>query len=275
MREVTAEQVQEALERVGVQPGDGLLVHSAIQFLGRPQGGPGLYLQALSAILGLPRQGTLAVPAFNFGFARGQAYDPGSTPAEGMGIFSEYIRQRPEAMRTQHPMQSLAVIGVHARELAQLDTASAFDPGSAFERLLDLDFKLLLMGADGQAASIIHYSEQRANVPYRYWKEFTGQVAANHPTTQKPHWVKRTYRMFVRDLELDAHLNLHAVQHALQTHGQWSSTSLNYGSLSLCHLTDFVQAADQILVDDPWGLVENRTAVLQVYEDKKKPKLIS
>ena len=268
MHEVALGQVQEVLERVGVQRGDGLLVHSAIQYLGRPQGGVSLYLQALSAILGLPRQGTLAVPAFNFGFARGQAYDPARTPAEGMGVFPEYVRQQPESSRTRHPMQSLAVIGKHADELARCDTPSAFDPGSAFERLLDLDFKLLLLGADIQAASIVHYSEQRANVPYRYWKSFQGEVFT-HRSDGKPTSRHQTYRMFVRDLELDAHLDLHPIQYALQKKGQWSTTSLNYGAVSLCRLQDFVRAADEILASDPWALVENREATMQRYQTKR------
>lgn len=267
MREVTLAQVLEALERVGVQPGDGLLVHSAIQFFGRPHGGIGIYLSALRKALGLPGQGTLAVPAFNFGFARGQAYNPASTPSEGMGVFPEYIRQQPEAMRTSHPMQSLAILGVHAAELSRLDTASAFDPGSAFERLVELDFKLLLLGADIQAASIVHYSEQRAAVPYRYWKSFQGQIETSHTdTTQGVE--PQTYRMFVRDLDLDAHLDLHPIQHALQRRGQWSSTNLNYGTIAVCRLQDFVRTADALLAADPWALVGNRAVATQRYQEK-------
>jgi aminoglycoside N3'-acetyltransferase len=267
MREVTLAQVLEALERVGVQPGDGLLVHSAIQFFGRPQGGIGMYLSALSTALGLPGQGTLAVPAFNFGFARGQTYDPTNTPSEGMGVFPEYIRQQPEAMRTRHPMQSLAVIGAGAAELSRLDTASAFDPGSPFERLVELDFKLLLLGADIQAASIVHYSEQRAAVPYRYWKSFQGEIVTSQTDGTRRSEL-RTYRMFVRDLELDAHLDLHPIQHALQRRGQWSTTNLNYGTVAACRLQDFVRAADALLAADPWALVENRAVAAQRYQEK-------
>ena len=265
MREVSLAQVVEALLSVGVQAGDGLLVHSALQYLGRPQGGVGIYYAALCAALegngsgagptAIPEmlsQGTLAVPAFNFGFARGEPYDPQRTPAEGMGAFSEYIRQRPEAQRTTHPMQSLAVIGRHADDLASRDTASAFDPGSAFERMLELDFKLLLLGADIQAVSMLHYSEQRAEVPYRYWKDFSGQVRL--PSG----WQTRTYRMYVRDLELDPHIELYPVQEALQERGQWSTRALNYGFVSACRLVDFVAALDELLRADPWRLVVNR-----------------
>ncbi len=269
MLEVTKEQITLALDALGLKQDDGVLVHSAIQYLGRPVGGIGIYYSALCEMLGIPDQvnnsrnpdrmpaatpgtGTLAAPTFNFSFARGEPYDPRTTPSAGMGAFSEYVRQRPEARRTLHPMQSLAVVGYYAEDLAGRDTLSAFDPGSAYERMLELDFKLLLLGADVQAASILHYSEQRAQVPYRYWKEFTGRVLK--PTGWKTH----TYRMFVRDMELDPQIELYPVQEVLQNRSQWQTIELNYGYISLCRLKDFVAVIDEILAEDPWSLVANR-----------------
>lgn len=249
MLEVTQAQLVPALQALEVQPGDNLLVHSAVQFLGRPVGGIAIYLQALRQVIG-PR-GTLAVPAFNFAFARGERYDPQHTPSSGMGVFSEYVRRQADARRTPHPMSSLALLGPLADELASLDTPGAYDPGSAFERLLELDFKLLLLGAGVQAVSIVHYSEQRFDVPYRFWKDFHGLVR----TPQG--WQPRRYRMFARDLEIDPQLDLHPIEKRLRGLGSWRETPLNYGVLSACRLVDFVAAADALLAEDPWILVAN------------------
>ena len=251
---LTQLELEAALRRVGVQPGDGLLVHSALQFLGRPEGGVAIYLAALLNVLG--PSGTIAVPTFNFAFTRGEEYDPAATPSEGMGVLSELVRSHPQARRTSHPMQSLAVLGAQAEALAALDTPSAFDDGSAFDRMLALDFKLLLFGADIQAASIVHYSEQRAAVPYRYWKQFTGRVREDGD------WEQRSYRMFVRDLQADPQLDLAPVQAQLEAKGQWHSERLNYGALSLCSLQDFVAAADALLAEDKWALVGNKSEAL-------------
>jgi aminoglycoside 3-N-acetyltransferase len=253
LKELSFDQLTETLTRLGVSAGDGLLVHSAIQYLGRPPAGieaPALHFQAIRQILGA--DGTLAVPAFNFAFARGEPYDPQNTPSAGMGVFSEYVRRQPEARRTPHPMQSVAVIGRRAADLAGRDTADAFDPGSAFERMLELGFKLLLLGADIQAVSMLHYSEQRRNVPYRYWKDFTSLYLADGV------WEQRTYRRFVRDLEIDARISLHPVQARLEQRGQWRSLPLNYGNIAVCLLTDFTAAVDELLAADPWSLVTNR-----------------
>lgn len=247
--EVSLQQITDCLQAIHIQPGDGLLAHSAIQFLGRPTGGVGMYLQAIQQVIG--PQGTIAVPTFNFGFARGERYDPQTTPSQGMGVFSEYVRQQPDARRTTHPMQSLAVLGGCAAELAQLDTPGAFDKDSAFERMLQLNFKLLLLGADIQYTAMVHYSEQRAHVPYRYWKSFSGE------TLTPQGWQARTYRMFVRDMSIDPHLILRPIQELLEQRAQWHAVQLNHGQIAACRLADFVAAADDLLSNDPWALIQN------------------
>jgi aminoglycoside 3-N-acetyltransferase len=238
-----------ALKALNIHSGDGLLVHSAIQYLGRPADGLRTYYEALLDVI---EAGTLAVPTFNFAFARGEAYDPQSTPSQGMGAFSEFIRQRPEAQRTPHPLQSLAVIGKYADDLAGRDTPGAFDPGSAFERMLELGFKILLLGADVEAISMLHYSEQRMGVPYRYWKNFTAQ----YHTVEG--WKLLTYRMYVRDLGIDPHLSLLSVQAELEARRLWHSITLNYGRISTCLIKDFVNVVDEFLKRDTWSLVSNR-----------------
>ncbi len=250
MHSVTKENVVAALIDVGVKPGDGLLVHSALQYLGHPIGGVSIYLQALLDVLG--PDGTVVAPTFNFGFARGEPYDPHTTPSEGMGVFSEYLRQQREARRTSHPIQSLSVVGHFSGDLSKRETSSAFEAGSAFERMLELKFKILLLGASIDAISMLHYSEQRLGVPYRYWKEFSGLVLIGQG------WQRRTYRMYVRDLELDPRLTLQPVQEILQSRRQWATIQLNYGWISLCSMTDFVTAVDELLAQDPWSLVTNR-----------------
>lgn len=251
VRQVTLLQLLEALKTLGVQPGDGLLVHSALQFLGRPVGGLAMYLDALLTAVH-PEKGTIAVPTFNFAFAKGEPYDPRTTPSVGMGAFSEFVRQQPTALRTTHPMQSLAVLGRYAADLAGRDTPSAFDPGSAFDRMVELNFKILLLGADIDAISLIHYIEQRVDIPYRYWKSFTGTIVT--PVGN----VERTYQMYVRDMDLDPKLTLHPVRDDLKAHNQYFSLQLNYGEIALIWMSDFVPAVERFLAADPYSLMLNR-----------------
>jgi aminoglycoside 3-N-acetyltransferase len=254
MLKATRDQVISALESVGLKKGDGVMVHSALQFLGVPEGGMGIYYDALCTVLGLGAgTGTLVVPTFNFGFARGLPFDQSATPAEEMGVFPEYVRQQNGVLRSPHPMQSVAAAGYYAADLTGRDTSSAFDPGSAFDRMLELDFHLLLLGADVRFTSMIHYAEQRMQVPYRYWKEFTGEVRL---TGQPPQ--VRTVRMFARDMSIDPEVSSAPVQKVLESRGLWSSVPLNYGKVARCRFRDFVSVAEELLKNDPWALVQNR-----------------
>jgi aminoglycoside 3-N-acetyltransferase len=251
MLKVNREQVISVLEAVGLKKGDGVMIHSALQFLGIPEGGLGIYYDALCAVLGIGAgTGTLVVPTFNFGFARGKPFDQATTPAEEMGVFPEYVRQQPGVLRSPHPMQSIAAVGYYAEDLTSRDTSSAFDSSSSFERMVELDFKLLLLGADVRFTSMIHYAEQRMKVLYRYWKEFTGEVRL---TGQPPQ--VRTYRMFVRDMELDPEVSSAPVRNVLEERGLWSSVTLNYGKVALCRFRDFVAVAEELLAKEPWALV--------------------
>lgn len=208
-----------------------------------------MYYDAIFSIIG--PEGTIVVPTFSFSFGKKRKFDPLTTPSEKMGVFTELIRNLPGATRTLHPMQSLAFIGKNAQELSARDTASAFDPGSAIEEMYLRNYKILLLGADIRAVSVIHYSETRANVPYRYWKEFPGEIRIDGE------WQHRTYKMFVRDLKIDPQLGINQIQVVLQRRGQWNSVDLNYGKIVCCRMQDFVKVADEMLARDPWIFVSN------------------
>lgn len=254
MREVSREQVVDCLQQVGVSHGDGLLVHSALQFLGQPEGGTRMYLDVLGAAIGLDMvepAGTLAVPAFNFSFALGEDFDPELSPAVGMGTFSEFIRQQPNTLRTTHPLQSFALIGSQAEVLSVLDTPSAFDDGSAVDEMVKQDFKLLLLGANIQAVALLHYVEQRVGVPYRFWKTFKGRVKRNGK------WQDAEYKMYVRDMVIDARLEIFEIEKVMKERGLWHETVLNYGKVSACRMSDFAAVTSELLSADPWRWVTN------------------
>ncbi len=257
---VTSSQLVSILRGLGLHSGDGVMVHAALQFLGQPEFGPEMYLSVLEDVLELAEagKGTLVTPALNFGFAHGQPFDQKETPSEGMGILAELVRQHPNARRSPHPIQSIAAFGRYAADIASRDTSSAFDPGSAFERMVELDFKLLLLGADVKFTTMIHYCEQRVGVPYRFWKEFSGKVRLLEADGTPGPWQERTYRMYARDLQIDPQVHCGPVQKQLQQQGKWAEARLNFGKVCVCRFRDFVESAEILLRQDPWVLVQNR-----------------
>ncbi|WP_392893872.1 aminoglycoside N(3)-acetyltransferase [Streptomyces sp. LN699] len=123
------------LRLLGVRPRSQLLVHAAL-------GGTGLRAEelrdALTGVLG--PHGTLVVPTFTpensltsgahlariaglspsgtAAFrARMPAFDPATTPSQGMGALAEAVRTAPGAVRSAHPQTSFAALGGDAEGL--------------------------------------------------------------------------------------------------------------------------------------------------------------
>ena len=251
-----------ALEAVGIRRDDRILVHAGIGVFGVPRGGVAMYADALLERIG-PR-GLLAVPTFTFGFCRGQPFDRERTPSEGMGALAEYVRRLTDAHRTPHAMQSLAAIGQDAQPLAAIDTRSAYEEGSAFAELERMDVKVLLLGAAPIDISMVHLCEERARVPYRYFKEFTGQVRLGRVESQ------RSYVLYARHRGLDPRGRVPRVANELERRGQWRETRLRGGTLAACSVRDFTAAAADLLAHDPFVLLENADAV-RAYVDRHGP----
>lgn len=253
MKGYTGAELSDGLRSLGLRPGDTVLVHSALFGLGplagaAPAETAGIVLERLRSVLG--DAGTVVVPAFNFDFCGGTPFDVATTPAKGMGIFSESVRQLPEAHRSPHPMQSVAAVGAAAAEICRPDTPSSFDTDGPFRRLLDLRAWLLLLGAPMQSASIVHYAEERVAVPYRYWKTFTA------PYSHDAERSERSYKMYVRDMDLDPRLQLAVIEEGLRDAGQLAEERLGSGWIKACRTPDFVDLTITGLQRDPWWLVQ-------------------
>lgn len=249
MLELTEALLDGSLRQLGIESGDGLLVHSAIQMLGKPTDGIKTYVDVFKKVIG--DKGTLVVPTFTLDYPKVQVYDRNKTPSKGMGNFSEYVRLSDGALRTSHPLQSVVALGQYAVDLTERDTLSAFEDGSVFARMLELDFKLLLLGAGIQAASMVHYCEVKARVPYRKWMDFPGRVYQNN------HWVQKSYKMYARILEIDPQLELQPIQLELERCGTWHEVMVNYGKIACFKMSDFVNTCLSLLEKDPWILVSN------------------
>jgi aminoglycoside 3-N-acetyltransferase len=94
------------LRKLGIQPGDIVLVHSAFSKIGYLRGGPQAFLDALSALVG--REGTIVMPSFPFNdpavkYARSAAvFDVLKTPTM-VGQLQEQFRLQPGTLRSLHP----------------------------------------------------------------------------------------------------------------------------------------------------------------------------
>jgi aminoglycoside 3-N-acetyltransferase len=170
------------LQRLGVNAGQLLMVHSSLSSIGFVLGGAQTVVRALVESVG-PR-GTLVLPSFSpevsdpacwetdtfenniFEFVRTHvpAFDPAITPTS-MGAIAETFRNWPGVVRSTHPQVSICAHGPMAeRIIFPHEIAWGQGAGSPFERLYDLKSMLLLIGVGFNRATLLHFAESR--VPY-------------------------------------------------------------------------------------------------------------
>jgi aminoglycoside 3-N-acetyltransferase len=183
----------------GIERGDIVLLHSAIgrtmRALKRENAAADANTLLYSFIDAVGAEGTLLLPLFNFGFAKGEAFDMASTPSK-MGALTEAARLHPDAIRTGHPIYSFAAIGKHARAFEGVNNRSGYGEDSPFGILRRLGGKIAALDLDDQSSmTFYHHVEEMKAIPYRYFKTFFGSYTDLDRTLSM-----QAYTLYVRDI---------------------------------------------------------------------------
>lgn len=132
-------------------------------------------LQGLMNVLG--PSGTLLVPTFTYGYAAKKELYHHETTASETGPFTEFVRRHPGAIRSLHPIHSIAGIGRYASEILDNVGHAAYGAMSAFGRLSRYDTKFLCLGTTiGNSLTYVHHLEQIYGASHRYNKVFQTPV---------------------------------------------------------------------------------------------------
>jgi len=90
-------------------------------------------------------------------------------------VFAEHVRLDQRSKRSKHPFHSVSAVGKSADLISEAAGDSEFSDGSSFDVLLKLKCKGIFYGVPF-VETFVHISEERAKVPYRFWKTFSGYV---------------------------------------------------------------------------------------------------
>ena len=158
---VTRDQLLADLQRLGVSPGDSLIVHGSLRSIGWVEGGPDAVIDALQTALG--PQGTVAMPTFCPPRPR---FIVAETPCD-TGLIPETFRRRADVLRSRHPTHSVAAWGARAATVvAGHEHATALGVDSPLHRMAELGASVLMIGVDCRRCSLIHVAEALLRVPY-------------------------------------------------------------------------------------------------------------
>jgi aminoglycoside 3-N-acetyltransferase len=175
MKLLTQEQIASELQKLGIQAGNIVFVHSSLSSMGYVEGGTDTVVNAFLSVLG--SAGTLVVPTFTFchGRVANPVFDPVRDPSE-MGRITEATRTRPGAQRSCHLLHSVAALGPHAAEITVVHGPSAWAADGPFWKLYELDAHILMLGVPYLRCTFFHVVEQLVQVRYRRWREVEARV---------------------------------------------------------------------------------------------------
>jgi aminoglycoside 3-N-acetyltransferase len=182
------------LRRLGLGPGDTIMLHASIRAVGEIAGGPDQIHLALKDVL--TDEGTLMMyascPAYYDEVGRGHltasqerdlleklpAFDPLTARSQrDNGALVEFFRTYPGSIVNSH-VARFVVWGRHATFLISKQPWSyAFGRDSALERFVDLDGRILLLGCDHDTVTFLHYAEHIVDVPGKRVARYAVPVA--------------------------------------------------------------------------------------------------
>lgn len=133
---------------------------------------PRRVIETITQYLG--RDGTLAVLAPCYDYSNlGVPFDTRRSPvSRELGVLSATVAEWEGAERSANPIFSVAAVGAQATYICNGPNASAFGIESAWDRVVRLGGKVLLLGSGVRRMTLARYIEQHAGVPYLYTKLF-------------------------------------------------------------------------------------------------------
>ena len=186
----TVDSIVADLQRLGVQPGSTMLVHSSLSSLGWVCGGASAVVDALLGAIG--GDGTLVMPTQSTYLSDPSlwesppvakewwpiirestpAFDPRTTATRQMGAIVETFRTYRGVVRSNHPLVSFAAVGPRAESLMRdHPLADGFGMKSPLGKMYEASAHVLLLGVGHASSTSLHLAERIA-----YADDHTTQV---------------------------------------------------------------------------------------------------
>jgi aminoglycoside 3-N-acetyltransferase len=181
----------EDLRRLGVAPGDLLMVHAGLRSLGPVVGGAQVVVQALTDAVG-PAGTLVAYVDFEPFFdaddrADVPVFDKRLAPAaRDHGVLHETLRTWPGALRSDHPDAGMVALGPRAQWIvADHRFDYGYGPGTPLDRVVQAGGRVLMLGAPLDTITLFHLAEHLAELPDKRVTRYERLM----PDVAGPRWV--------------------------------------------------------------------------------------
>ncbi len=258
MKGYSGADLSNALCDAGLREGDILFLTVRAYTLGKLHGAENadqfcrMYLNAIFDVIG--QRGTLVVPTYSQQVARfGMPFIHEETPAI-TGVFSEFVRKQAGAVRSLHPVFSLAAIGGRARELMESVGTSGFGAESPYDRLFKTDGFCACLGFEFNEGHLVHgahYIESTYGVPYFYNKLLDIEVFSEGKK------IDSVFTLNVRYYDFDIKNSFERFLNRMRERGFVNQVPLGAGILYACKFKDQLREGYELLKEDVYAFLEN------------------
>lgn len=164
---ITKKNLINDIRKMGIESTDKIMIHSSMKSIGDVEGGADTVVDAFIEYFA---DGMVMMPTHTWAQMSEQynVFDPATEPA-CVGIIPNIFMKRPEVVRSLHPTHSMAVWGKGAAKyIAGEDNCTTpCTPGGCWDRLRDINAKILLVGVNHIKNTYIHSVEEVFDVPER------------------------------------------------------------------------------------------------------------
>jgi len=238
--------VVDALTRVGITEGDVVFSHIGLLNLGFCAGDPvETVLQAMKEVIG--SEGSFVTPAYTYSFCKGEDFDVVKS-VSSVGAFSNRMLSHYKFERSLDPIFSVVGFGPHVNALFDNLPQSSFGKDCVYERLEQCNAKICNLGLSLFYLTPIHFIEKLMAVPYRYDKQFSGNIL-HHYKKEAVVWEYYVRKLCAASLPDCSKLEAEGFQRNI-----CYRASLGLGEVISVSMVDYFDLAKELVNKDPWFL---------------------
>ncbi|AJC92451.1 aminoglycoside N3'-acetyltransferase [Campylobacter subantarcticus LMG 24377] len=241
----------ESFKKLSIEKGDILCVHSELMKFGQPLLNRSDFLQTILdcffEVIG--KEGTLIMPTFTYSFCKNETYDNLNSKST-VGVLTEYFRKWGGVKRTNDPIFSFAIKGAK-EELFLKDTTSCFGENCVYDVLAKENGKLVLFGSKIAGYTFSHFIEEKAYVPYRYFKDFSGNII-----TENGKKIKKKIQYYVRKLDQNSDLDVDKQVAILKNNNNFNILAFSNAHIISINMKSYLKTTLEALKDNPYCLLK-------------------
>jgi aminoglycoside 3-N-acetyltransferase len=164
---ITRERLQSDIRNLGIGKGDHLVIFVSYRAVGNVVGGPKGLIETLLDVVGY--EGTILCPTFTLMYPLSlvrhrnvPVFIKERTPSVD-GIFSEFVRTDSRALRSSHPTNSYAAIGLKAEYLLK-DHDQNSPSYSLYSKMAEIKGKSMMIGVNYRMVGGFHEAQYKAGL---------------------------------------------------------------------------------------------------------------